>query len=78
MQTVPDRRPSGNPEEPALGPASLPPEGEKLRVVPKVRTGPREKVFADQLFRACVVLCAVAVMAIVGLIVFELLRESRP
>jgi phosphate transport system permease protein len=78
MQTVPDRRPSGNPEEPALGPASQPAEGEKLRVVPKVRSGPREKVFADQLFRACVVLCAVAVMAIVGLIVFELLRESRP
>src|ERR1041385_4267434 len=78
MQTVPDRRPSGNTEEPVLGPATQAAEGEKLRVVPKVRTGPREKVFADQFFRGCVVLCAVAVMAIVGLIVFELLRESRP
>jgi len=77
MQTVPDRRPSGNPEEPALGPASQPAEGEKLRVVPKVRTGPREKVFADQVFRGLVVFCALAVMAVVGLIIFELLRESR-
>ena len=50
----------------------------ELTVVPKLRNSPRENVFADQVFRGFVVLCAVAVMAVVGLIIFELLRESRP
>src|SRR4051812_7543618 len=79
MRTVPERRPSSSPVEPAAGDPGLPgiADAEKLRVVPKVRIGPREKVFADQLFRACVILCAVAVMAVVGLIIYELLRESR-
>ena len=78
MQTVPERRPSGDREEPAVGAPSLSAEGEKLKVVPKVRIEPREKVFADQVFRGLVVFCALAVMAVVGLIIFELLRESRP
>ena len=78
MQTVPERRPSGDQEEPAMRAPGLPTEGEKLKVVPKVRIGPREKVFADQLFRGLVIFCALAVMAVVGLIIFELLRESRP
>jgi phosphate transport system permease protein len=78
MRTVPERRPLSSPEEPAMGVPSLPPDGEKLTVVPKVRSGPKENVFADQVFRGFVVLCAVAVMSVVGLIVYELLRESRP
>lgn len=53
-------------------------DSEKLTVVPNVRVGPREKLLADQVFRAFVVLCAVAIMAVVGLIVFELIRQSRP
>ncbi|HEV7520932.1 MAG TPA: phosphate ABC transporter permease subunit PstC [Candidatus Angelobacter sp.] len=32
----------------------------------------------DRIFRGFVILCAVAIMAIVGLIVLELVRESRP
>ncbi|HSK43823.1 MAG TPA: phosphate ABC transporter permease subunit PstC [Candidatus Binatia bacterium] len=78
---MPERRPSSSPEEPARGDLSLTTSGkklgEKLKVVPKVRVGPRENVFADQVFRGFVVLCALAVMAVVGLIIFELLRESR-
>jgi len=62
-------------DDPSLTSAS---QSEKLTVVPKTRVGPRENVFADQVFRGFVVLCAVAVMAVVGLIIFELLRESRP
>jgi len=54
------------------------PDAEKLKVVPKVRVGPKESLFADKVFRSFVVLCALAIMAVVGLIVFELLRESRP
>ena len=79
MHTMPERRPSGSPEEPARGNLSLTSaaEAEKLTVVPKVRSGPRENVFADQAFRAFVVLCAVAVMAVVGLIIYELIRESH-
>ena len=53
------------------------PDVEKLKVVPKVRVGPKERLFADKVFRSFVVLCALAIMAVVGLIVFELLRESR-
>ena len=80
MQTMPERRPTSSPEEPALEDDALSrsTEAEKLKVLPKIRSGPREKVFADQAFRAFVVLCALAVMAVVGLIIFELLRESRP
>ena len=79
MHTVPERRPSSSPRRACYDGASiLTSDGEKLKVVPKSRLGPKEKLFADQVFRGLVVLCAVAVMAVVGLIIFELLRESRP
>jgi len=77
MRTVPEPRPSGNPEESAMEasrPANLT-DAEKLKVV---RVDPKESLFADQIFRGFVVLCAVAVMAVVGLIIYELIRESRP
>ncbi|HZD94452.1 MAG TPA: phosphate ABC transporter permease subunit PstC [Candidatus Sulfotelmatobacter sp.] len=45
--------------------------------MPKSRVGARESFLADGVFRGIVVLCAVAVLAIVGLIVFELIRESH-
>lgn len=79
MRTVPERRPSSSLEEPAVGNPTLTraADAKKLRVLPKIRLGPRENVFADQIFRAFVVLCAVAIIAVVGLIVFELIRESR-
>src|SRR6266853_591000 len=80
MQTMPEHRPSGSsekPDEPATSEPALA-SSEKLKVVPKSRLGARENVFADQVFRGIVVLSALAILAIVGLIVFELLRESRP
>jgi phosphate transport system permease protein len=50
---------------------------EKLAVVPKNRATVREAVFADQVFRGLVILCALAVLAIVGLIFFELVNQSH-
>jgi phosphate transport system permease protein len=52
-------------------------DAEKPRVVDKNRLGTGENAIADHLFRALVILCAVAILAIVGVIVFELIRESR-
>src|ERR1041385_8234864 len=81
MHTMPERRPSSSPEEAEIGGRSVSratAEAEKLTVVPKARVGPKESAFADQAFRGFVVLCAIAVMAVVGLIIFELIRESRP
>lgn len=70
---------SGEPAtaEPVDGSAKPKGGSEQLSVVPKPRLGPRENLFADRVFRAFVVLCSIAILTIVGLIVFELLRESR-
>jgi phosphate transport system permease protein len=57
---------------------SVPASAETLKVVPKSRLGTRESVVADRVFRGIVILCALAVLSIVGLIVFELVRQSRP
>jgi phosphate transport system permease protein len=80
MRTLPERRSSRSTEGPAIGDPGLtsPTDTEKLKVVSKVRVGPKESLFADKVFRSFVVLCALAIMVVVGLIVFELLRESRP
>jgi phosphate transport system permease protein len=80
MQTMPESRPSGSPEVPEEEPTqeSLPASGENLKVVPKSRQSGRESAVADHVFRGIVVLSAVAILAIVGLIIFELVRESRP
>jgi phosphate transport system permease protein len=78
MQTVPEHRPARGeelPERPASADFSGPPE--KLKVVPKNRASTRKSVLADGAFRGIVVLCALAVLAIVGLIVFELISRSR-
>jgi phosphate transport system permease protein len=80
MQTVPERRPSANSEiqeDPAVAEHTLTGD-DKLKIVPKSHVGPRENVLADRVFQGLVILCAVAIMSIVGLIVFELLRESGP
>jgi phosphate transport system permease protein len=50
---------------------------EKLQVVPRSRIGIRESLIGDRIFRSFVVLCAVAVLAIVGLIFFELVNQSH-
>ena len=61
-------------EEPATSDTVL--AGKKLKVVPKSRLGIQENVFADQVFRGIVIACAVAVLAMVGLIFFELVSQS--
>src|SRR5690242_15312741 len=79
MQIVPERRPSGGSdisEEPAIQTSSQD-NGEQLKVVSKSHLGARENILADQAFRGVVVLCAVTVLAIVGLIFFELVSQSR-
>jgi phosphate transport system permease protein len=79
MQIVPEHRPSREPEvseEPAAAGPSLPVE-QRLKVVPKSQLGARENVIADSVFRGIVVLCALTVLAIVGLIFFELLNQSH-
>jgi len=84
MQIVPEPRSSQGPglsEKPAAG-ENGPTNGEaafteRPRLVPKSRLGARENFFADRTFQGIVVLCALAVIAVVGLIFFELVRESR-
>ena len=50
---------------------------EKLQIVPRSRLVVRENVLADQVFRGIVMLCGLAVLAIVGLIFFELVNQSH-
>src|SRR5260221_12490287 len=72
MRTVPERRSSRTTEGPAMGDPSLTnsPDTEKLKVVPKVRVDPKESLFADKGFRSFVVLCALAIMAVVWVVPF--------
>jgi phosphate transport system permease protein len=79
MRTVPEPRSSRSPhvsEEPAT-PGAGGDSAEKLRVVPKNRVGARESYLADGVFRGIVILCALAVLAIVGLIVSQLITQSH-
>jgi phosphate transport system permease protein len=50
---------------------------QELSVVPKRRLDIQENLWADKAFRSVVVLCAVALVAIVGLIAAELIKESH-
>ncbi len=76
MPTAPEHRSSRTesleePDNPELT------STDKLKMVPKSRVGSQEKVVADRVFRGLVILCALAVMTIVGLIAFELVSQSR-
>src|SRR5438270_2997190 len=79
MRTMPEHGPSREPEMPEEPDKSspVPSDEQKLKVVPKNRLGTRENVIADQVFRGIVILCALAVLAIVGLIFFELVNQSH-
>jgi phosphate transport system permease protein len=76
MQTAPEHRSSRTEslEEP---PESALTSADKLTVVPKSRVGTRENIVADRVFKGLMISCALAIMAIVGLIVFELLSQSQ-
>src|SRR5215472_4278552 len=77
MYTVPKIRPGSNsPEKSGL---ISPPETDKaggLAPVPKSRFRLKESFFADAAFRSVVIGCALALVAIVGLIFFELVTQS--
>lgn len=79
MPSAPEPRSSRSSEslaEPEItdAPAS---NGESLKVVPKSRIGSKESFFADHVFGGLMLLCALVVLVIVGLIVFELIRQSH-
>ena len=79
MPSVPEPRSSRSAEslvEPEIRDDS-PTNGENLKVVPKNRIGSTESFLADRVFSGLVVCCALAVLAVVGLIVFELIRQSH-
>ncbi len=78
MQTMPEPMRSRNTESPdehemTESIAST----EALKVVPKSRVGTQDNIWADVVFRSVVIFCAVALVASVGLIVVELLKESH-
>src|SRR5882724_7620437 len=77
MRTIREPRPSSS-EEPEMKATNEAGAKPGLKVVSKGRAGARESAFADSAFRSTVVLCGVAVVAIVALIVFELITQSRP
>jgi phosphate transport system permease protein len=79
MRTAPEPRSSSSPDlhEEAAVPEALPGSAGKLKIVPASRAGAKESFLADGVFHGIVVMCALAVLAIVGLIVFELISESR-
>jgi phosphate transport system permease protein len=79
MRTMPEHGPSRGSELPERVDISAPVLGssETLRIVPKSRLVFRENVFADRAFRGVVLLCALAVLAMVGLIFFEVVSQSH-
>jgi phosphate transport system permease protein len=62
---------SGNSEDPAFG------KPVALHAKAKARFRAKESVFADNAFRSLVFACAIALLAIVGTIVFELITQSH-
>ena len=79
MRTMPEHGPSRSSEAPERAELSAPVLGssETLRLVPKSQLVFRENRFADRAFRGVILLCALAVLAMVGLIFFELVSQSR-
>jgi phosphate transport system permease protein len=77
MYTVPKTRPGSNLPRPEKSSAPAPDGTAGLAPVPKSRLKFKESLFADAAFRSVVIACAVALVAIVGLIFFELISQSR-
>src|SRR5947209_12349450 len=79
MRTMPKHGPSRGPEVPEGAEMAAPALGssETLQIVPKSHLVFRENLFADRAFRGVILLCALAVLAMVGLIFFELVSQSR-
>ncbi|HEY6307302.1 MAG TPA: phosphate ABC transporter permease subunit PstC [Candidatus Angelobacter sp.] len=79
MYTVPKPRAgSDSPQEPQIASSDGAPGGpQPLPAAGKSRLKTKESSFADPAFRSVLILCALALMAIVGLIFFELVSQSR-
>src|SRR5438445_3071080 len=79
MRTMPERGPSRGSKAPegVRTSASALGSSETLQIVPKSRLVFRENVAADRVFRGVVLFCALAVLAMVGLIFFEVVSQSR-
>jgi phosphate transport system permease protein len=79
MYTVPrSRAGSDSPEDPPTSSLpSTPDEQRGLSLIPKGRLRAKESRFADATFRVILILSALVVVAIVGLILFELISKSR-
>ena len=82
MYTVPKPRGENDsqPEPPISSSDSDPAASgvQRLPSVAKSRLKAKEGFFADALFRTIVILCALALVAVVGLILYELVAQSRP
>lgn len=79
MNTIPKlRSTSGSPEGPETAPVLSSPNGQKgLAAAPKSKMGIKSSFLGDAAFRSIVITCALALVAIVGLVLFELLSQSR-
>ena len=79
MYTVPKPRAgSASPQQPPTPSSDGAPSGPtQLPVVAKSRLRTKDRSFADVAFRSVVIACALALVAIVGLILFELVVQSR-
>ncbi|HEY6274104.1 MAG TPA: phosphate ABC transporter permease subunit PstC [Terriglobales bacterium] len=79
MYTVPKSRVGSDSSEepPTASLPSLPEQSGNLSLIPKSRLRAKESAFADMTFRTILTLSAVALVAIVGLILFELVSQSR-
>jgi len=79
MSTLPEPAASGEsgPEGPETVQILPSGTGTMPAVAPKRLLSAKESVFADRAFRSAVTLCAIALLAVVGLIVYELIIQSH-
>jgi phosphate transport system permease protein len=79
MRTVPEPTASG--DSAPRGSVTLPPANSELQPQPEIahrsRMPVKESAFADRAFRSLMTLCALALVSVVGLILFELLKQSH-
>jgi phosphate transport system permease protein len=77
MYTVPKSRVGQNLQGEPTASLPSPPEPGTPSLIPKSRLRTKSSVFADATFRTIVAICAVILVSIVGLILYELATQSR-
>jgi phosphate transport system permease protein len=79
MRTLPEPMASGEPTP--RGSVTLPTANAERQpqvdVAPRPRMTVKESAFADKAFRSLMTLCAIALVSVVGLILYELLQQSH-